>query len=253
MPVSILTDAAFAADVLAFPGLAVVDIWAEWCTPCRALAPVFETLAERYGAAHADRAGGTTSEQVRILKLDADANPEVVTQYDVRALPTVLLFQGGVVVERLTGARALPAYVDAIEAQLAKGNGTPAPAPIAVRGVTAAPAASASTTAIDDARALMNRHEPLLVLKHSNSCPVSFTAKRQYDEFVAANPDVPTRLIVVQQERPLSQALETVSGIRHESPQALLLHAGRVLWHASHGNITVSRLQHAVGQLPHEG
>lgn len=247
MPVSILTDAAFAADVLAFPGLAVVDIWAEWCTPCRALAPVFETLADRYGVAPADRAGSTTSEQVRILKLDADANPEVVTRYDVRALPTVLLFRDGVVVERLTGARALPAYIEAIEAHRAKGNGTPAPAPIAERGVTAAPA---GTTANEEARALMNRHEPLLVLKHSNSCPVSFTAKRQYDDFLAAHPEVATRLVVVQQERALSQALETVSGIRHESPQALLLHAGRVLWHASHGNITVSRLQHAFAQLP---
>ena len=253
MPVSILTDAAFAAEVLAFPGLAVVDIWAEWCTPCRALAPIFESLATRYDTLSGQSAGRDASEQVRILKLDADANPEVVTRYDVRALPTVLLFQGGVVVERLTGARPMAAYVDAIEAQLAKGNGTPAPTPIAERGVAASSAASASTTAIDEARVLLNRHEPLLVLKHSNSCPVSFTAKRQYDEFVAANPDVPTRLIVVQQERPLSQALETVSGIRHESPQALLLHAGRVLWHASHGNITVSRLQHAVGQLPHEG
>lgn len=247
MPVSILTDAAFAADVLAFPGLAVVDIWAEWCTPCRALAPVFETLADRYGAAHADRTGGTTGERVRILKLDADANPEVVTRYEVRALPTVLLFQGGVVVERLTGARALAAYVDAIEAQLARGNGTPVAAPIGERGMTAA---LAGTTAIEEARALMNRHEPLLVLKHSNSCPVSFTAKRQYDDFRAAHPDVATRLVVVQQERALSQALESVSGIRHESPQALLLHAGRVLWHASHGNITVNRLQHALAQLP---
>ena len=250
MPVSIVTDAAFAAEVLAFPGLAVVDIWAEWCTPCRALAPIVESLATRYDALSGPNTGRAASKRVRILKLDADANPEVVTRYDVRALPTVLLFQGGVVVERLTGARPMAAYVEAIEAQRARGIGTPAPTPIAALGVAAA---AAGTAAIEEARALLSRHEPLLVLKHSNSCPVSFTAKRHYDEFVAANPDVATRLIVVQQERPLSQALETVSGIRHESPQALLLHAGRVLWHASHGNITVSRLQHAVGQLPHKG
>ena len=64
--------------------------------------------------------------------------------------------------------------------------------------------------AIREARELLANGEALLVFKHSNSCPVSFTAKRQYDQFLAANPDVPTRLVVVQQERALSNALETV-------------------------------------------
>ena len=64
--------------------------------------------------------------------------------------------------------------------------------------------------AIREARELLANGEALLVFEHSNSCPVSFTAKRRYDQFLAANPDVPTRLVVVQQERALSNALETV-------------------------------------------
>ena len=110
MPVALLTDGAFATDVLAHPGLVVVDVWAEWCTPCRALVPIFTTLADRYDG------------RVRVAKLDADANLETVTRFDVRALPTVLIFQGGALVERLSGARSLGAYVDAIDAHLARGG-----------------------------------------------------------------------------------------------------------------------------------
>ena len=112
-----------------------------------------------------------------------------------------------------------------------------------------APPAPTTTTAeseaVREARVLLSHHEAMLVFKHSNSCPVSFTAKRQYDEFVAANPGVTTRLVIVQQERELSQALETVSRLRHESPQALIVRDGRVLWDASHGGITKPRLEQA--------
>ena len=222
MPVALLTDGAFATDVLAHPGLVVVDVWAEWCTPCRALVPIFTTLADRYDG------------RVRVAKLDADANLETVTRFDVRALPTVLIFQGGALVERLSGARSLGAYVDAIDAHLARGGEAVVAAPSVER--TMAPPAPTTTTADSEA---------MLVFKHSNSCPVSFTAKRQYDEFVAANPGVTTRLVIVQQERELSQALETVSRLRHESPQALIVRDGRVLWDASHGGITKPRLEQA--------
>ena len=237
MIVSSLTDVAFAADVLAHPGLVVVDVWAEWCTPCRALIPIFETLAERY------------ERRVRVMKLDADANLEIVTRYDVRALPTVLIFQGGVLVERLSGARTLGTYSDAIDVHLAGGNGAAlggvVPMAPVERALPAVAAGPAEGHALREARELLASGNALLVLKHSNSCPVSFTAKRQYDQFVAANPDVPTRLVIVQQERELSKALETVSQLRHESPQALILQEGRVLWSASHGAITKLKLEHA--------
>jgi len=84
-----------------------------------------------------------------------------------------------------------------------------------------------------------------LVFKHSNSCPVSFTAKREYDQFVAAHPHIPTHLVVVQQERPVSQAIARLTRVEHESPQALIVREGTVLWHTSHGGITASRLAEA--------
>ncbi|QJR34298.1 bacillithiol system redox-active protein YtxJ [Gemmatimonas groenlandica] len=240
MPVALLTDGAFSADVLAHSGLVVVDVWAEWCTPCRALVPIFEALAVRFDG------------RVRVAKLDADANLETVTRYDVRALPTVLIFQGGVLVERLSGARALGSYVDAIEAHLNRAGMAVTAVSSLERAVAPLPPTPAESHAIREARELLAHGEAMLVFKHSNSCPVSFTAKRQYDQFVAANPDVPTRLVIVQQERELSNALETVSRLRHESPQALIVREGRVLWDASHGGITKPRLEQAfVTVQPH--
>ena len=233
MPIATLTDAVFAADVLAHDGLVVVDIWADWCTPCRALVPIFETLADRYDL------------RVRVAKLDADANLETVTRYDIRALPTVLMFQGGVLVERLSGARALGTYVDAIEAHLAREGAVVTAVPSVERAMAAPPPANSESEAIREARELLANREALLVFKHSNSCPVSFTAKRHYDQFLAANPNVPTRLVIVQQERELSNALETVSRLQHASPQALIVREGRVLWDASHGGITKPRLDQA--------
>ncbi len=237
MTVASITDGTFSADVLAHPGLVVVDIWAEWCTPCRALVPIFETLADRYAG------------RVRVVKLDADANVETVTRFDVRALPTVLVFQRGVLVERLSGARALGTYVDAIEAHLARGDAGVIAVPSVERIVAAPPPVNAESDSIREARVLLASGEATLVFKHSNSCPVSFTAKRQYDQFVAANPAVHTRLVIVQRERDLSNALETVSRLRHESPQALIVRDGRVLWDASHGGITAPRLEQAFTKL----
>ena len=91
MPLDPVTDAQWDSLVSRAPGVVLVDVWAAWCTPCRALTPVLETLAQRHA--------GT----VRVLALDADANPATVTALGVRALPTVLLFAGGVEQRRLVG------------------------------------------------------------------------------------------------------------------------------------------------------
>ncbi|HET7228660.1 MAG TPA: thioredoxin, partial [Longimicrobium sp.] len=91
-PVTTITDETFTAEVEQNPGLTVVDFWAQWCGPCKIIAPLLEQVA-------AERAGA-----VKVAKIDADANPQVPTRYTVRNLPTLLFFKDGQVVDRLIGA-----------------------------------------------------------------------------------------------------------------------------------------------------
>jgi thioredoxin 1 len=88
-----ITDAQFESEVLNSDKPAIIDFWAEWCAPCRAIAPIVKELAAQYG------------DQVKIVKMDIDSNPKTPGNYGVRAIPTVLAFQGGQVVEQLQGAR----------------------------------------------------------------------------------------------------------------------------------------------------
>lgn len=85
-----------------------------------------------------------------------------------------------------------------------------------------------------------------LVFKHSLTCPVSAKAFTEYQAFCAAWPEVPTAWIDVVAERPWAQRVATATGVRHESPQAILLRKGRVVWHSSHSAITRSALADAV-------
>ena len=71
----------------------LVDFWAEWCAPCRMLAPTFEKLAENYG------------HEISFAKVNVDELPEVASQYGIRSIPTLLLLREGQVVEELVGAR----------------------------------------------------------------------------------------------------------------------------------------------------
>ena len=88
-----VTDENFEAEVLNSSQPILIDFWAEWCAPCRAIAPIIKEIAGEYG------------DKVKIVKMDIDANPKTPGQYGVRAIPTVLAFQGGQVVEQLQGAR----------------------------------------------------------------------------------------------------------------------------------------------------
>ena len=88
-----VTDKNFEQEVLNADQPAIIDFWAEWCAPCRAIAPIIKELADQYG------------EQVKIVKMDIDAHPNTPGKYGVRAIPTVLAFKGGQVVEQLQGAR----------------------------------------------------------------------------------------------------------------------------------------------------
>jgi thioredoxin 1 len=90
--IATFTDGNFDADVLKAATPVVVDFWAEWCGPCRALAPTMDALATDYGP------------KVRIGKLNVDENPEVTMRYMVRGIPSIMLFKGGQLVDQVVGA-----------------------------------------------------------------------------------------------------------------------------------------------------
>jgi thioredoxin 1 len=100
-----VSDASFEEDVLRAGRPVVVDFWAPWCGPCRAVHPVLEQLA------------GET-EKVEFVRLDIDENPVVASRYEVLSIPTVILFDGGLAKEMLVGARPAKHFREAFSAYL---------------------------------------------------------------------------------------------------------------------------------------
>jgi thioredoxin 1 len=97
-----VTDKTFDAEVLKSDKPVIVDFWAEWCAPCRAIAPIIKQLADEHG------------DQVKIVKMNIDESPQTPGQYGVRAIPTVLAFQDGQVREQLQGVRPKAAFEEMI-------------------------------------------------------------------------------------------------------------------------------------------
>jgi len=92
MPTKSVTDDSFATDVLGADKPVLVDFWAEWCGPCRMIAPALEEISNTHG------------EQVSIVKLNIDENPETPGRYGVRGIPAMLLFKDGQPVAQKVGA-----------------------------------------------------------------------------------------------------------------------------------------------------
>jgi thioredoxin 1 len=100
-----ITDATFSDEIGAQSGIALVDFSAEWCAPCRVMAPIIESVAKDYA--------GT----LRVFQMDGDINQTTMLRYGVRGLPTLLVFRDGELVDRILGAipaSALRARIDRI-------------------------------------------------------------------------------------------------------------------------------------------
>jgi len=101
-----VTDASFVNDVLQSDKLVLVDFWAEWCGPCRKVAPVLEEIANELG------------DKVTVVKLDIDANPETARAYRVMSVPTLTIFKGGKPIHSVAGAKPKAEIIRLIEAAL---------------------------------------------------------------------------------------------------------------------------------------
>ena len=101
-PVAV-TDNDFGDQVINSSTPVLVDFWAEWCGPCRALGPVIENLSEEYAG------------QVKVAKVDVDSNPQVAMQFGIRSIPTVMLFDKGQIVDTFIGVRPKSDYAASID------------------------------------------------------------------------------------------------------------------------------------------
>jgi len=92
----------FTSEVLEQTKLVLVDFWAEWCGPCKQIAPTLEELAEKY------------SENLSVCKVDVDSNRELALQYNVRSIPSLMVFKNGEMVDSLIGAVSLEELEDLV-------------------------------------------------------------------------------------------------------------------------------------------
>ena len=98
-----VTDASFEQEVLQSSVPVVVDFWAEWCGPCRVLAPTIDQLSVEYAG------------KLKVVKVDVDANMEISSRYGIMSIPTVMVFKDGHAVEKIVGALPKPVLLSKIQ------------------------------------------------------------------------------------------------------------------------------------------
>ena len=104
--ISHISDDSFEDDVLNSNGPVLVDFWAEWCGPCKMIAPVLEDLADEY------------SGKLKVCKMDVDSNQEIAVEYGIRSIPTLLIYKNGEVAATQMGAISKQQLEDFIESEV---------------------------------------------------------------------------------------------------------------------------------------
>ena len=99
-------DANFQSEVLTSDKLSIVDFWAEWCGPCRAIGPIIDDLSNEYAG------------KVNVGKVNVDNNPQISSNYGITSIPAILFFKNGEVVDKMVGAQPKGNFVKRIEANL---------------------------------------------------------------------------------------------------------------------------------------
>ncbi len=104
--ISDVTDATFESEVLKSTTPVLVDFWAEWCGPCKAIAPIVKEIADDNG------------DKLKVVKINIDESPQTPGTYGIRSIPTILMFKDGQVVSQLTGARPKGDFQELVEGAL---------------------------------------------------------------------------------------------------------------------------------------
>lgn len=92
MSITEVIDSSFYDEVINTKGLVLVDFWAPWCGPCRMIGPIVDEIAQQYG------------DQLKIVKINTDKNPNTATEYGIRSIPTVMIFSDGDKIDMVIGS-----------------------------------------------------------------------------------------------------------------------------------------------------